>query len=204
MSCSSAATASSSRSTQPTVRPIWAAARWAARAWTRKRSGFNSQPPLDSKKSKLGAVPAIASTPEGFSTSTASGMLATPLEPPLRLAKRSTEIVSATSASTASTSSPTRGVSAVAAAITRSRDSIRTGKRSTASNASASLLPGAGAPREPLFWAVSWAGTLPVPATGWAAVASISPNTSASGDVWFSRKFAPGGSGTRLSVLACA
>ena len=53
-SCSSAATASSSRSAQPTTRPIWSAARWVARAWTRKRSGFSSQPPLDSKKSKTG------------------------------------------------------------------------------------------------------------------------------------------------------
>ena len=51
-SCRSAATASSSRSAQPTARPIWSAARWVARAWMRKRSGFSSQPPLDSKKSK--------------------------------------------------------------------------------------------------------------------------------------------------------
>ena len=72
-SCRSAATASSSRSAQPTARPISSAARWVASAWTRKRSGFSSQPPLDSKKSKIGAVPAIASTPEGLSTSTASG-----------------------------------------------------------------------------------------------------------------------------------
>ena len=115
-SCSSAATASSSRSTQPTARPIWSAARWVARAWTRKRSGFSSQPPLDSKKSKLGAVPAIASTPEGLSTSTASGMPPTPpATTPLRLAKRRTEIARATSDSTASTSSPMRAVSAVAA-----------------------------------------------------------------------------------------
>ena len=151
MSCSSAATASSSRSTQPIARPMWSAARWVARAWTRKRSGFSSQPPLDSKKSKLGAVPAIASTPEGFSASTASGTPPTPpATTPLRLAKRSTEIESATSDSTASTSSPMRAVSAVAAAITRSRDSIRTGKRSTASKASARRLPGRVVLREPL------------------------------------------------------
>ena len=50
---------------------------WVARAWTRKRSGRSSRPPLDSKKSKTGAVPAIARTPEGLRTSTASGMLAT-------------------------------------------------------------------------------------------------------------------------------
>ena len=65
---------------------------------------------------RLGAVPAIASTPEGFSTSIASGMLATPpATTPLRLAKRRTEIVRATSDSTASTRSPIRAVSAVAA-----------------------------------------------------------------------------------------
>ena len=46
MSWRSAAAASSSRSVQPTARPIWSAARWVARAWTRKRSGFSSQPHL--------------------------------------------------------------------------------------------------------------------------------------------------------------
>ena len=193
-SCSSAATASSSRSTQPTTRPIWSAARWVARAWTRKRSGFSSQPPLDSKKSKLGAVPAIASTPEGLSTSIASGMLPTPpATTPLRLAKRRTEIERATSDSTASTRSPTRAVSAVAAAITRSRDSIRTGKRSTASKASARRLPGAAAPREPLPLrplrraSARCAATLPLVwrLVGGAPLAS----TSADEDVWFSRKY---------------
>ena len=98
---------------------------------------------MGSKKSKTGAVPAIASTPEGFSTSTAAGTLPTPPEPPERLAKRSTAIVSATSASTASTSSPTRAVSAVAACITRARDSISAGNFSTASKAAARRAPGA-------------------------------------------------------------
>ena len=112
MSWISEATASSSRSGQPTARPISSAACWVALAWTRKRSGRSSQPPLDSKKSKTGAVPAIARTPEGLSTSIADGTLATsPL--PERLANRRTEIVSATSDSTASTRSPIRGWSAV-------------------------------------------------------------------------------------------
>ena len=66
--------------------------------------------------------------------------------PPLRLAKRSTEIARPTSASTASTSSPRRAVSAVAAFITRARDSIRTGNFSTASKAAARRAPGAGLP----------------------------------------------------------
>ena len=99
----SAATASSSRSDQPTARPISSAARWVASAWMRKRSGFSSQPPFDSKKSKLGAVPAIASTPEGFRTSTAAGTPPTPpATNPVRLAKRRTEIARPTSPSTAS------------------------------------------------------------------------------------------------------
>ena len=59
---------SSSRSAQPISRPIRAAACCVASACTRNCSGRSSQPPLDSKKSKTGAVPAIASTPEGLST----------------------------------------------------------------------------------------------------------------------------------------
>src|SRR5689334_7864215 len=147
-----ATTARSARSAQPTTRPILSAARWVARAWTRKRSGFSSQPPLDSKKSKLGAVPARARTPAGLRTSRAAGTPATPpaTRPP-RLAWRKTEIASETSLSTASMISPTRTLSAVAAAITRSRASRRTGKRSTASKASARRLPGAAAFREPVF-----------------------------------------------------
>jgi hypothetical protein len=95
--------------------------------------------------------------PEGFSTSTAAGMLATlPAAFPLRFAKRRTVMVRATSDSTAPTISPTLAVSAVAARMTRSRDSNRTGKRSTVSNASARRLPGAGPrPRDP-FRATSW------------------------------------------------
>ncbi len=77
MSWMRAATASSSRSAQPTARPISSAACWVALAWTRNRSGRSSQPPLDSKKSKTGAVPAIARTPDGLSTSTAVGIVAT-------------------------------------------------------------------------------------------------------------------------------
>src|SRR5680860_922013 len=94
---------------------------------------------------KPSGVLAIASTPEGFSTSTAAGT--PPMLPELleRLAKRSTAIVRATSASTAATSSPTREVSAVAACITRARDSIRAGNFSTASKAAARRAPGAAA-----------------------------------------------------------
>ena len=73
-----AATASSSRSGQPTARPTCSAACWVARAWTRNRSGRRSRLPLGSKKSKTLAVPAIARTPEGLRMSTASGIVAAP------------------------------------------------------------------------------------------------------------------------------
>ena len=93
-SWSRAATASSSRSAQPTARPTWSAACWVARAWTRNRSGRSSRLPFCSKKSKTLAVPAIARTPEGLRMSTASGMLAAPPGGlPPRLAARSTAIV---------------------------------------------------------------------------------------------------------------
>jgi hypothetical protein len=118
---------------------------------------------LVSKKSKTGAVPAMASTPEGEPT-LATGELE-------RLAKRSTAIASPTSASTASTRSPMRLVSAVAACITRARDSSSTGNFSTASKAAASLAPGAGLPLASLAAAPGLA--LPLV---WGLVVSIARN----------------------------
>src|SRR3954453_7377084 len=125
--------------------------------------------------------------PEGFRTSTAAGTLAIPpADLPLRFAKRRTVMVSEMSDSTALTISPTRAVSAVAARMTRSRDSKRTGNRSTVSNASARRLPGAGPrPREAPLRGTSW--LLPRPFDWLLLVAMSSGLVDRSGpglDVW--------------------
>ena len=88
-----------------------------------------------------------------------------------RLAKRRTAIARPTSASTASTRSPTLPVSAVAACMTRARDSSSTGNFSTASKAAARRAPGAGLPLGSLPTAPGFA--LPLV---WGLVVSIARN----------------------------
>ena len=94
------------------------AARWVARAWTRKRSGFSSQPPLDSKKSKLRRGAGDRQHAGGLEDFDRLGDAGRRRRAPGRCGWRSAvpTIARATSDSTASTSSPMRAVSAVAAA----------------------------------------------------------------------------------------
>ncbi len=147
MSWSRAATTSSSRSLRADLTPDPGGCLLVARAWTRNCSGQQLQLPLGSNSRRPARCRRSPAHQRASKTSIAAGM--PPMLPRLlaRLAKRRTAIVRATSASTASTDSPTPAVSAVAACITRARDSIKRRIFSTASKAAARRVPGRGARR---------------------------------------------------------
>jgi len=144
MSWISAATASSSRSDQPTAGrspPPRAGGQGvdAEALWLHLPTAVGLKEVRSSARCRL-----IASRPDGLRTSTGRAPRP-PRRPPSRaVGEAQGRDRQPTSPSTASINSPTRAISAVAARITRSRDSIRTGKRSTASKASAKRLPGPG------------------------------------------------------------
>ena len=143
MSWRSADTRSSSRSPMSASRAMRSAARCAATAWRRKRSGCASQPGMRSKKSNTAVRAASASTPLGVNISTASGIVATRarLGAGARLAIRSTAITSETSDSMAATTSPGEVCSSRTSRRTRLRDSASAGNASSASKAAVSRRP---------------------------------------------------------------
>src|SRR4051794_39855023 len=143
MSCSSAETSSSSRSSYLASLASRSAARWVATACRRKRSGAASQPGMRSKKSKVFARAASASTPAGVIASTAFGTLEILvfLAAFVRFAMRSTAITSETSDSIAATTSPAEVCSSRTSLSTRLRDSASAGKSSSASKAAVRRRP---------------------------------------------------------------
>src|SRR4051812_33322350 len=143
MSCSSAVTIRRSRSSKPASVARRSAARCVATPCRRKRSGAASQVLERSKKSKVRARVASAWTASGERTSTALTMDSTRPRPrpSTWLARRSTEMIRATSDSTAATISAVDTRSAPTTRRRRLRDSARAGNDSSASKAAVRRRP---------------------------------------------------------------